>query len=132
MFTVHNPQDVLPPPGPLSWGLELAAPRRLLYISGQVGADAHGRVGDGFLEQARLTWQNVGGVLRSAGLTSRNIVRTGIFITRQVEMTDELKAMFNKLRTDFLGDHRPASTMIVVHALMDPSWLIEIDAIAAE
>jgi 2-iminobutanoate/2-iminopropanoate deaminase len=132
MFTVHNPEDVLPPQGPLSWGLELPAPRRLLYISGQVGADAQGRVGDGFLEQAKLTWQNVGGVLRSAGLTSRNIVRTGIFITRHVEMTDELETMFNKLRTDFLGDHRPSSTMIVVHALMDPSWQIEIDAIAAE
>ena len=46
-------------------------------------------------------------------------------------MTDDLKAQFNAVRVEFLGDNRPSSTMIYVHALMDPPWLIEIDAIAA-
>jgi 2-iminobutanoate/2-iminopropanoate deaminase len=71
-------------------------------------------------------------VLSSAGMSSANIVRTGIFITPAVEMTPEVKLAFNKLRTDFLGDNRPASTMICVHSLMDPSWLLEIDAVAVE
>lgn len=132
MFTVHNPADVLPVVGPLSWGLEFPAPRRFLYVSGQVGADVDGRVGDGLLEQAQLAFDNVGGVLRSAGLTPAHVIRTGLYFTRRVDMTPELMADFNRIRTGFLGDHRPSSTFLFVHALGDPRWLFEIDAIAVE
>nr|WP_321983980.1 RidA family protein [uncultured Lichenicoccus sp.] len=132
MFTLHNPKDSPPPPGPLSWGIDLTTPRRMVFISGQVGADADGRVGSDFIEQCRMTWRNVGNVLRDAGMRPANIVRTGIFLSRTVEMTDLLKSAFNAVRVGFLGETRPASTMIVVHELMDPRWLIEIDAIAAD
>lgn len=132
MFTAHNPADVLPIVGPLSWGLEFPAPKRLLYISGQVGADVDGRVGDGLLEQAQLAFDNVGAVLRAAGMTPANLVRTGLYFTRHVEMTPELQADFNAIRTGLLGEHRPTSTFLFVHALADPRWLFEIDAVAAE
>jgi len=132
MFVRHNPPTIASIGAPLSWGLEVGQPKRMVYVSGQVGADPEGKVADGFLAQARLTWDNVGAVLRSAGMTPANLVRTGIFITPQVVMTPEMKLAFNKIRIDFLGDNRPASTMICVHALMDPSWLIEIDAVAVE
>ncbi|MDB5397950.1 MAG: RidA family protein [Rhodospirillales bacterium] len=132
MFVSHNPATIASIGAPLSWGLEAGQPKRMVYVSGQVGADSNGRVAEGFLAQAKLTWENVGAVLRSAGMTSANVARTGIFITPSVVMTPETKAAFNKLRTDFLGENRPASTMICVHALMDPAWLIEIDAVAIE
>ncbi len=132
MFTPHNPVDCPPVPGPLSWGISLAAPGRLIVVSGQVGADADGRIADGFIAQSRLTWANVGRVLRDAGMSSANLLRTGIFVSREVVMTEALRAEFNTIRTDFLGTHRPASTMIFVPALMDPDWLVEIDAIAAD
>ena len=102
----------------------------MVFVSGQVGADASGRIAADFIDQCRLTWNNVGSVLRDAGMVPANIVRTGIFITRHVEMTRETTERFNALRIAFLGDHRPASTMIMVHALMDPHWLVEVDAIA--
>ncbi|WP_341893716.1 RidA family protein [Ferrovibrio terrae] len=132
MFTLHNPSDAAPLPGPISWGLELPTPRRLLYVSGQVGEDATGRIGDGILRQAELTWANVGTVLRAAGMTPQNILRTGIYFTSAVDMTDTLKDQLNKIRVGFLGGHRPASTILFVPRLMNPAWLIEIDAIAAE
>ena len=132
MFTLLNPHDVQPPFAPLSWGIEMQGPRRLVVVSGQVGEDASGRIGDGFLDQCRLTWSNVGSVLRDAGMGPSNLLRTGIFITRHVEMTEEITRQFNALRVEFLGDHRPASTMIMVHSLMKPQWLVEIDAIAAD
>jgi 2-iminobutanoate/2-iminopropanoate deaminase len=34
------------------------------------------------------------------------------------------------VRNDVLGDHRPALTVIVT-AIWDPAWLVEIEAIAA-
>jgi 2-iminobutanoate/2-iminopropanoate deaminase len=132
MFVRHNPPTIASIGAPLSWGLEVGQPKRMVYVSGQVGADPTGKVADGFLAQAKLTWENVGAVLHSAGMSSANIVRTGIFITPSVEMTPEVRLAFNKLRTDFLGNNRPASTMICVHALMNPLWLVEIDAVAVE
>lgn len=132
MFKPHNPPDVLPLVGPLSWGLEVPVPRRLLYVSGQVGADREGRVGKGVLAQARLAWANVGAVLRSAGLTPQHIVRTGIFFTKEIKMTTAERKALNEIRVGFLGDHRPSSTIVFVHRLMDPRWLVEIEAVAAE
>jgi enamine deaminase RidA (YjgF/YER057c/UK114 family) len=132
MFTAHNPPTVASIGAPLSWGVEVGQPRRVVYVSGQIGAGPDGAMADGFLAQAAQTWENVGAVLRSAGMTSANIVRTGIFITPEARMTPEIRAAFNRIRMAFLGDNRPASTMICVHALMDPSWLIEIDAVAVE
>jgi 2-iminobutanoate/2-iminopropanoate deaminase len=132
LFKIHNPSDILPVVGPLSWGLEFGRVRRSLYISGQVGADVGGRVGDGLLEQAALAFANVGAVLRSAGLTPQHVIRTGLYFTRHVEMTPELQAEFNAIRTGFFGEHRPTSTFLYVHALADPRWLFEIDAIAVE
>ena len=132
MHVLHNPSSNGPHPGPISWGMETRSPRRLLYISGQVGTDASGNVADGFLAQAKCTWDNVGAVLRAAGMTPDNIVRTGIYIPRQVELTTSLRTEFNALRIGFLGSNRPSSTMIYVYDLMDPAWLVEIDAVAVE
>ena len=132
MFKSHNPPDVLPLVGPLSWGLEFPVPKRFVYISGQVGADVAGRVGEGLLEQAQLAFDNVAAVLRSAGLTPQHVIRTGLYFNRHVEMTPELQTDFNAIRTGFMGEHRPTSTWLFVHALADPRWLFEIDAIAAE
>jgi len=38
----HNPPDLMPPVGPLSWGIETPQAKRLLFVSGQVGADPNG------------------------------------------------------------------------------------------
>jgi enamine deaminase RidA (YjgF/YER057c/UK114 family) len=133
MLIGHNPRESLPPVGPFSWGLEVASPaRRVLHIAGQIGADGLGRVGEGFLEQARLTWANLGAVLASAGMSPANLVRTGIYVAQRAGLTPDLVDGFNVLRMGFLGEHRPASTMLYVPALMNPAWLIEIDGIAVE
>jgi hypothetical protein len=34
------------------------------------------------------------------------------------------------VRVRFLGDARPASTLVVVRALARPEWLVEVEAIA--
>jgi len=132
MRTSHSPAGMLPVVGPLSWGLEISQPRRWMVVSGQVGADAQGHVPAGLMAQTQLVWANVGHVLQSAGMSARHIVHTGIYLSSQVAFTEEERAAFNALRVGFLGDNRPASTLLFVHRLMDPRWLVEIDAIAAE
>jgi len=126
----HIPEGMMPVVGPLSWGLEFPAQGRCLLVSGQVGADAQGNVPEGLLAQTRNVWANIDCVLKSAGMSSRDVVRTGIYLSSQVEFTEEERAAFNALRVEFLGENRPASTLIFVHRLMDRRWLVEIDAIA--
>lgn len=128
----HNPPGVLPVVGPFSWGLEVAPAGRWLVVSGQVGADAQGHVPEGLLEQTKLVWSNIDQVLQSAGMASRHIVRTGIFLSSQVAFTEDERRAFNELRAGYLGDNRPASTLLFVHRLMDPRWLVEIDAFAVD
>jgi enamine deaminase RidA (YjgF/YER057c/UK114 family) len=132
MRKTHSPPDMIPVVGPLSWGLEVAPANRWLLVSGQVGADANGHVPDGLLAQTRLVWSNIDHVLKSAGMSARHIVRTGIFLTSQVPFTEEERKAFNELRIGFLGENRPASTLLFVHRLMDPRWLVEIDAFAVD
>jgi 2-iminobutanoate/2-iminopropanoate deaminase len=128
----HIPPTMMPVVGPLSWGLEVAPASRWLLVSGQVGADAQGDVPEGLLAQTRLVWANIDQVLKSAGMSARHIVRTGIYLSSQVAFTEEERRAFNELRVGFLGDNRPASTLLFVHRLMDPRWLVEIDAFAVE
>lgn len=128
----HNPPGVLPVVGPFSWGFEVAPAGRWLVVSGQVGADAQGHVPEALLEQTKLVWSNIDQVLQSAGMASRHIVRTGIFLSSQVAFTEDERRAFNQLRAGYLGDNRPASTLLFVHRLMDPRWLVEIDAFAVD
>lgn len=128
----HIPPAMMPVVGPLTWGLEVAPAARWLLVSGQVGADAQGHVPEGLLAQTRLVWSNIDHVLQSAGMSARQIVRTGIYLSSQVAFNEEERRAFNELRVGYLGDNRPASTLIFVHRLMDPRWLVEIDAFAVE
>jgi 2-iminobutanoate/2-iminopropanoate deaminase len=132
MRTSHNPATMMPIVGPLSWGLETAKPERWLWVSGQVGADAQGHVPDDLLAQTRLVWSNIDEVLKAAGMSAQHIVRTGIYLSSKVAFTEEERTAFNQLRVGYLGNNRPASTLLFVHRLMDPRWLVEIDAFAVE
>lgn len=132
MFKIHNPPNVMPLVGPLSWGLEVENPARILYVSGQVGTYPDGRIAEGVTAQATLAWANIGAILSSASMGPENIIRTGLYFTDKVEWSEALRREFNETRVAFLGDHRPASTLLFVKALMDPNWLIEIDAVAVQ
>jgi enamine deaminase RidA (YjgF/YER057c/UK114 family) len=40
-------------------------------------------------------------------------------------------ACFGAVRQRYLGDHRPASTLIIAQALANPEYLVEVEVIAA-
>lgn len=103
---------------------------KVIFISGQVGMDSQSKViPEDFESQLKNTFQNLENVLKSAGLTKNNVVKTTIF------MTDlSLFTRMNELYADFFGNHLPARTTIGVAALPefpgDPHVFIEIEAIA--
>jgi len=96
-----------------------------LFISGTMGLDASGVAPDSVEEQLRLIWSNLRRILSEAGMTTDNIVRLTSYLR------DPSFAQANRdARIAALGDRRVPTTAIVVRTL-DPSWLVEIEAIAA-
>jgi enamine deaminase RidA (YjgF/YER057c/UK114 family) len=98
------------------------------YIAGQVSVDADGTVvGKGDPEaQVRQIWRNLGAAVQSVGGTLQNIVKTTTYITS----TDYMGAV-RKVRDEVhQGSNPPTSTLLVVSALANPDFMVEIEAIA--
>lgn len=121
----HNPSRVPRPVGRYVQGLEIEAPARLMYISGQIPEDAEGGIPRDFEAQCRLVWSHIGDVLGLAGMTFDNLVKVTTFLT------DRGQAEINSaVRREVLRQHEPALTVVVVQTL-SAEWLLEIEAIAA-
>ena len=99
----------------------------LLFISGVTATDDEGSlVGEGdIVAQARYIYQRVGEVLRAAGCTFADVVKTTDYITT----TENYRATAD-VRREVFGDDFPAATGVIVAGLLRPGALIEIDAIA--
>ena len=96
-----------------------------LWISGTVGITADGHVPDDVVEQFEIAMRHLDGVLRAAGGEPRHVVKVQIFLT---DIAD--RARINPARERYFGEHRPASTLVEVSALVDPRMKVEIEAVA--
>lgn len=106
------------PAGPFA-PATLATGTRILSVSGQVaeGADAE--------EQAQKCLRAIDGLLAAAGATRTDVVRIGVFLT---DMAD--RAAVARARSEYFGDHKPASTLVEVSGLVSPDLKVEIEATA--
>ena len=73
--------------------------------------------------QARRCLEIVATSLQQAGAQLRDVVRTRMFITDAAYAED-----VGRVHGEAFGDVRPAATMVVVAALLDPRWKVEIEA----
>lgn len=122
----HNPEGVAGPFATYSHGIEIVEPKRMLFGAGQVGVRPDGTVGEDVAEQARLVWENIEAVLRSAEMEITDIVQLNMLLLDRAD-----RDAAHTVRQEFLGDHRPASTLMYVSGLSRPEWRVEIDFIAA-
>jgi len=125
-LTRHDPRGVSPPRGSYTHGLEIQRGTRLLFISGQIPERPDGTVPADFEGQCRAVWSNILEVLADAAMTVANLVKVTTFLTRQDHADPN-----GRIRREFLGDVRPALTVVVLQTL-ESQWLLEIEAIAAE
>jgi len=105
--------------------IQVSGAARTLYISGQIGIDAAGVTSPDFTTQATQAWTNLAAVLKAADMTLRDLVKVTVFLT-----SHDYFAPFVAVRAKFLGDHKPASTLLIVSGLAGPEWLVEVEAIA--
>jgi enamine deaminase RidA (YjgF/YER057c/UK114 family) len=73
--------------------------------------------------QARRCLEIIGEALREAGSDLERVVRTRMFIVDAAD-SDAVGAAHGEV----FGELRPAATMVVVAALLDPRWKVEIEA----
>jgi enamine deaminase RidA (YjgF/YER057c/UK114 family) len=75
--------------------------------------------------QARRCLEIIVDALRAAGAEPRHVIRTRNYLV-DARHADAV----GRAHAEVFGDVRPASTMVVVAALLDPRWYIEIEAAA--
>jgi 2-iminobutanoate/2-iminopropanoate deaminase len=98
----------------------------LVFVSGQVPVDAQGQLaGDSMTEQANAVLDNIESVLARDGLTLSDVVKVTHYLT-DIKQLGELRAVLAAR----LPQPRPAATLVAVQALVDPRFLVEIDAVA--
>ena len=82
-------------------------------------------VGD-FEAQTRQTLANIDRVLAGFNVTKSNLAELVVYPTNPTEQSELLAPLLK----DYLGEHRPAGTVIGVTGLWFPQQLIEIRAVA--
>ncbi len=96
-----------------------------VWLSGMVGMKADGTIPEGTVEQFEIALKTIDTCLREAGGKPNQIVKVQIFMTDISE-----RSSINPIRIEYFGDHKPASTLVEVTALVDPRMRVEIEAVA--
>lgn len=122
---LHNPPNVSLG-GNYSHGAELAPGSRVLYVSGQVGVDSKSKVMTGIDKQCDQVWKNIAAVLKSAGMTYKNIVKVNAYLT-----DSRFIPAYRESRNKVMTAPWPASTLVIVTGLASPDMLVEIEVVAA-
>jgi enamine deaminase RidA (YjgF/YER057c/UK114 family) len=72
--------------------------------------------------QARRCFEIIGAALSEAGATFADVVRTRMYITPEADF-DEV----GRAHGEIFRDVRPVNTTVIIAALVDPRWHLEID-----
>ena len=122
-----NPRVISPPAANYSHAVLSTNPEKILHTSGVVPVTADGSTPVAIRDQADLVWLNITEILREAHLELSNIVS----ITTYVVSGNDLGEVMNS-RDQQLGDHKAASTLVVVPELAKEEWKMEIAVVAVK
>lgn len=73
--------------------------------------------------QARRCFEIIVGALAELGAGPAHVVRTTMYVT-----DPDVAPVVGEAHGEFFGAAEPASTMVVVAALVDPRWVVEVEA----
>ena len=124
----HSNPTGMSQPTAYSQVVEVNGPHRLVFVAGQTGVDASGKAAQGFRAQAEQAFANIKTALASIGGSMDHIVRLTAYLTDIQQDAD----MYREVRASFLVNKSalPASTLVQVTRLADPSYLIEVEVMA--
>lgn len=105
----------------------LTKPGKLLFIAGQTASDQKGNVvGKGDIEkQARQVFENLKSILKEAGGSFKDIMKTTTYITDR-----KYREGLHRARRIYFKKNPPTSTLVIVKGLARKEYLVEVEAIA--
>jgi 2-iminobutanoate/2-iminopropanoate deaminase len=95
-----------------------------LYVSGMGGEDSAGKIPGNFEAEAKQSLENIGVVLKAAGMSPNDVVSVQVYLT-DVATFERMNAVYKA----YFKDPRPTRTTVVVAKLVGPGN-IEITATA--
>ena len=98
-----------------------------IEVTGTVASGDDGNVvgKDDAYAQTKFIYQKIEKVLQRAGAGMKDVVRVRMFVT-DISRWQE----YGKAHSEFFKDIKPCNTMVEVSALIEPGYLIEIEATA--
>lgn len=127
-FPTHDP-DTVPDLGIATFtqGLMAKGVTDWFVMSGQIGLKPDGTLaGPDTESQIRQAFANIGNLLADAGLGLDDLVFLRFYLTDAAD----IPAM-RTVRNEWLGTRKVPSTLLVISALANPAWTVEIEAVAA-
>jgi 2-iminobutanoate/2-iminopropanoate deaminase len=135
-----NIEEVHPQPDraaemPYAPAIEVTGAGRIVFISGATASPLYHQhphvkeehvLPDDIEVQTRLAMETIKTVLDAKDLTWRHVAKVTKYLTDIREMD-----AVNRTMNEYLGDHRPASTLLCVNNLSSPGARVELDMIAA-
>lgn len=99
----------------------------IVEVTGTVAVDENNNLvgGNSAYEQTKYILQKIERVLRQAGASLKDVVRTRIFVT-DISRWEE----YGKAHGEFFGNTKPCTSMIEVKGLISAEYLVEIEATA--
>ena len=128
MLKTNNPKTIAPPVATYSHSVEVPPNARWLFTAGQVGIRPDGTLPEGFEAQHDQIWQNGLAILADANMGPEDIVRLNVYSTDP----EGLKYVRTGREKYLKPGHIPASTWVVVSALANPKWVVEMEIVAAK
>ena len=99
-------------------------PGKMVFISGQGGAGADGKMPEDFASQATNTFENIGRCLKMAGAGFKDVVKINYYVTDMANTTE-----LRRIRAQYLNmENPPAATL--VQAGLGKGLLLEVEAVA--
>jgi enamine deaminase RidA (YjgF/YER057c/UK114 family) len=126
-FTEYNPATVFPPYANYAHAVEVPAGARTLYVSGLNGFEPDGTTMPATFEaQAELVWRHLDSILAIAGMELTDLVSLRFYLADPADDPANVAILRRHL-----GEHRAARTVVCAR-LLEPEWLVELEAVAAK
>lgn len=116
-------------PVPQGYADGMTASGRIVVTGGVVGWNVDKKFAKGFVEQARLTLENIVAIIAAGGAGPEHLVRLTWYVVDMDEYLANRNAL-GKVYREVVGAHYPAMALMQVVRLVETEARVEIEATA--
>jgi 2-iminobutanoate/2-iminopropanoate deaminase len=124
----HSNPPGMAVPATYSQVVEVNGPHRIIFIAGQTGQDAGGKIAQGIRAQATQIMENIKAALNSVGGSFEHIVKLNTYMVD----IDRDGPGYREVRASYFSNKSalPASTLLQISRLANPQYLLEVEVLA--